>query len=322
MSTATIPAPAIAPAPSNLTDKTVCVNVSFGFLGNSKKVPATDIQERDDEPEKGFECPVEVDADKTMVRVTKKLLESKELSAIHKVDSGLKGWLREHCLPSLFRGGIYLVPIALIQKVEAQLSAAAPKRAELVEAFLTVYEACRADAKERLKDLFDPKDYPAIEFVRAKFSFEWQYVTFSTPGKLKEISAEFFQQEQQKAEAHWKQATEEITLLLRGGMKDLVDHLLDRLTPGDNGKPKRLNKAAVENINEWLANFSLRNVTDDAALSKLVEEAKLLVAGADVKELRKNEAARDGLRKQFTAVKQQLDLLVEEAGSRKIVFED
>ena len=78
----------------------------------------------------------------------------------------------------------------------------------------------------------------------------------------------------------------------------------------------------MENLNEWLDNFELRNVTDDAALSKLVEEAKLLVAGADVKELRKNEAARDGLRKQFTAVKEQLDLLVEEAGSRKIVFED
>ena len=68
MSTATM-TPEVETQGANLARETVCIAVSFGLLGNSRKVANS---------------AVEVDADKNLIKVSKTLLESKELDAIRK----------------------------------------------------------------------------------------------------------------------------------------------------------------------------------------------------------------------------------------------
>lgn len=177
----------------NVTEKTVCISITFGALGNSRKVSTSEV---------------EVDTDKSMIRVNKTLLDAAELKAITKHDGELRSWLVDISLPSFFRAGFYLVPIAAIEKVQERLLEGQTKRAELVEAFLKVYKQRKSEAETRLKGLYNPTDYPAPSRVRAMFVFEWSWISFTTPGKLKEISASFFEQEQQKAATKWAQATE------------------------------------------------------------------------------------------------------------------
>jgi hypothetical protein len=290
----------------NVTDKTSCVSITFGSLGNTRKVSTSEV---------------EVDADKSLIHVNKMLLDSPELKAISKHDAETRSTVLAISLPSFFRAGFYLVPIAAIPKVEDILKAAQSKRLYLVEAFLKTYKDHKAQAELRLKGLYQAADYPSASRVRACFIFEWTWLTFSTPSRLKEISAEFFAQEQAKAATHWQQATDEITLLLRSSLKDLVDHMVERLTPGDDLKPKRFHATTVTNLQEFLANFAIRNVTDDAQLDMIVKSAQQLLSGVDADLIRSNEAVRDSTKSGFELVKQCLDTLVTEAGSRKIVFE-
>lgn len=147
-------------------------------------------------------------------------------------------------------------------------------------------------------------------------------MSFSTPGRLKEISADFFKAEQEKAASKWQQATDEITLLLRQQMKDLVDHMLERLEPGDDGKAKKFHGTTVTKIKTFLDSFSIRNVTDDAQLAMIVKSAQQLLSGVNVEDIRENEAVRSNTANGFKLVKDCLDNLVVEAGSRKIILDD
>jgi hypothetical protein len=307
VSTAIQPPMASTTATDNITDKTICLNVSFGRLGNNKKVATSEV---------------EADTDKSMLHVSKTLLESPELKAVDRHDKAIIIWLKNICLPSLFRNGIYLVPIAAIPMVEEFMKKSANERSELVKAFMQTYAQRREESKEKLQGLYDPTEYPGAVQVASSFVFEWNYITFSTPGKLKDISADFFEQEKAKAESKWSQATEQVQLLLRVKMKELVDHMLERLEPGEDGKAKRFHESNVTNLKDFMETFSLRNISDDAQLQYLIDASQKILDGVDVKDLRKNEVTRDCLQKGFTQVKTFLDTLVEEAGSRKINLGD
>jgi hypothetical protein len=276
-------------------------------VGNSKKVASAEV---------------EVDADKDLVGVTKKLLKSKEWTAVKSFDTETSNWVKNRSVPSMFRKGVSLVKMDFVEAVETYLNERVPQREALVQAFMEVYEAQKTEAELHLRSLYNLKDYPPRAAVESRFYFEWSWIMFSVPGKLKEISAGFFKMEQAKAAAKWENATENAKLLLRAQMKKLVDHLVDRMTPGEDGKRKTFQKTTVSNLTEYLENFSVRNVTSDAELEYLVEQSKKLLNGADPELLRKNDVDADCLAKGFSTVKQFLDTMVQDAGSRKITFSE
>ena len=85
----------------------VCLVLSLRKIGNRKKLPSS---------------LVEVDADMDLISAQKTLLSSEQLKAISHYDGEIRRYLYCRCLPSLFMSGVYLVPIALIEEVEAKLS--------------------------------------------------------------------------------------------------------------------------------------------------------------------------------------------------------
>lgn len=295
----------------NITESTVCINISFGRMGNTRKLQPSQISVGD----------AENPTDKRLVKAQKQLFESKEYAAIGTFDGETKRYLQSICLPSPFREGIYLVSMKAVEKIKEYLEGREAKRPELVEAFIAVYEKCKADAETRLGSVFNAADYPMIGQVRKSFYMEWNFVSFATPGKLKEISKGFFEAEQAKASAKWAEATDEVRLLLRASLKELVDHMLERLTPGEDGKAKIIRGSTVTGLIEFLNNFELRDVTNDAQLNTLITSCKQLMSGVDVESIRKNEAVRDGMAAGFKLIQSHLDGMVEEAG-RAIEFED
>lgn len=300
MTTAAI-TPEVTTQGANLARETVCIAVSFGLLGNSRKVANS---------------AVEVDADKNLIKVSKTLLESKELDAIRKADGELRRYLYDMCLP--FDIGIYLLPVKLIPMVDTKLREYQAARTGLVETFIAAYASLCQTASENLRSLYNPRDYPSESIVRSKFSFQWRYISFGTPEALKAISEGMFESEREKAAQRMEEASSEITAVMRSTMAELVSHLRDRLTPGADGKAKILRDTAVTNLTDFLKTFDLRNVTNDEQLAQAVASCKRILSDVpDMDVLRNVASYRSKVQADMSAVSAELDKLVAEKPSRK-----
>src|SRR5258705_13887301 len=88
----------------DLAKKTVCIKVRVSTMGNTRKVSTTQI---------------ETDADKDLLRVSKRLVDSAELKAITRFDGEIRRFLYNICLP--FEIGIHLLPITALETVECRL---------------------------------------------------------------------------------------------------------------------------------------------------------------------------------------------------------
>ena len=297
----------IEPVENDLLKKAVCLSVSFSRLGNRKKVPSGAVA---------------VNADKAMLHVSKTLIDSPELQAIGRRDAELRRFLFSRCLPSLFKTGIYLLPVGLIDEVDAKITEFLAERKALVETFIEAYPKRVKLAAERLNVLYDATNYPDQEQVRAEFGVGVQYVNFGVPGQLKNVSRAIFNREKEKAEKLWKQATEEVQQVLRAAMADLVDHMVERLSPDANGRRRIFRNSLFDNTTDFLDTFDARNIADDAELKTLVGRAKDLLKGVDPEILRDDEAARSRIQAGMAEIKETLDKLVVERPGRMISFED
>jgi hypothetical protein len=291
----------------DMMQRTVALVVTFGGIGNRRKVSTSQI---------------EVEADKEWLSVSKKLIEADELEAIHHLDAKIKSYLDTRALPSLFKRGIFLLPISLVEEVNVKLSSYSHDRRMLVDALVKVYTSHVKEAKIRLRDLYNEQDYPTKEQLRAAFTISWQFTSFNTPAALNQISRELYEAEKAKAEACWVEAREAIQQLLRANMQEMVNHLVDKLSPGEEGKKKIFRDTAVSKFQEFLQTFDARNVTDDAQLKKLVDQAKNLLEGVDPQVLRSNEGARDSVRAGFEKIKAAIDPMIVVKPRRAIQLDD
>lgn len=290
-----------------VTAKTICVHVVKGKFGNKRRASTADVT---------------VDADKRLLSLTKTMLDSPELVAIQRLDYEVRDWLASLCLKSMFKGGVSLLPIGLVQEVHEGLQKFAERRALLVDAAVEAYPQRVTETSTRLGVLHNPLDYPDAHQFRAAFKFEWQFITFDTPTRLKAINVAIFQAEQEKAQAKLRVVAEQCEQAMRAGMLDLVDKMVERLSPDTDGKPKRFHASLVENMNDWLRTFEMRNITDDAQLDQIVKRARMVLDGVDAKVLRENDAMRDAIAGQFQQIKDAMAAMVVERGTRAISFED
>lgn len=288
----------------DLAQRTVCVKVRLGRLGNTRKVSNSQV---------------EVDTDKSLIRVSKHLLDSRELRALANFDGEIRRFLYDTCLP--FEAGIHLCPLALLERMEAKLREFAARRKEVVAAFLTAYSALCQDAAKRLRSLYNPADYPPIEYVEQQFTFQWQYISFGVPEQLREISTKIWQEERDKAAQMMAEAGDEIQHVLRAAMAELVKHMRDRLKDGPDGKPLRFKESTVSNLIEFLGTFDFRNVSDDEELKVLVERARTILGGVDAEALRTTADLRGKVQQEMADLAAELDTMIVKKPGRKFRFE-
>jgi hypothetical protein len=305
MAASTLPFPMLHDAGQDLARKTVCIKVERHRLGNSKKVSTSQV---------------EVDTDKRLLHVSKRLFDSKEYTAIVNFDGEVTRYLEETCLP--FERGIHLCPLQLLKQVDAKMHDFAERRCELVETFVSVYPELCAKAPGQLRALHNPLDYPPVEQIRTAFAFTWRYVSFGVPDQLREISTQIWAEEREKASRVMTEAVTEVQAVMRTAMADLVRHMHERLQDGPDGKPARFHQTTVSKLVAFLDSFEFRNVTDDAELKELVERAKSLLSGVTVKDLKTTAELRSQVREGMADLAARLDNLIVRKGSRKLRLED
>jgi hypothetical protein len=197
----------------------------------------------------------------------------------------------------------------------------------LVDTYVSFYPQRVEEAKVKTQELaaelnipfdvlWNSASYPDVFNVRKKFRFDWQYLSFMTPESLKLQG--MYEQEQAKAAEKMSQAADEITLLMRSTLAELVNHLKESLEPNADGKPKRLFASAVTNIQDFVKSFSTRNITNDTELDKLVAEISTLITPElHVDTIKKDESFKASILAGVSAFGQSLNALVEEVPGRK-----
>lgn len=297
----------LSPEASSVTKNTICIVVRKGRFGTKRKVSTADV---------------DVQTDKKLIAVSKNILESPELSKVKQLDGEMTTYLKGLCLKSMFKGGVYLIPIGLVEEVNAQLETFAGRRTELIDATVETYDQRCQETSTRLEVLHEPGDYPSKDRFKSRFYLEWQFVTWETPSRLKQIRPALFEAERAKAAAKLSAVADDCRTAMRLGMKQLVEHLVDRLTPDENGKMKRFSRKTVENFNEFFRTFDLKNVTDDTELADIVTKAQSAMTGIDVAMIKKDEAIRNAIQGQFAKLKEQLQPMVVDSGMREIDLDD
>lgn len=293
------------PDGSQIPERTLCLVLDLKRPGNHRRVSTSQV---------------EVDADRDVVRVSKQLLSAPELLAIEHFDAKIRRYVNSFCLPSLLRGGVFLLPLGLVERVDLRLEELHTERSALVETFLATYPDLVTAARAQLRGLFNPDDYPEVSSMGAAFSFSWRYVSFRVPETLAAIDRSIFAREREKASRQWSEAAGIIQNLLRANMAELVSHMTDRLTPASDGKPKVFRNTAVSNLTEFLKTFEARNVTDDRELTAIVDRARQLLDGVEPENLRRSDDIRETVRSGFAEINRSLDSMITNRPARRIVL--
>lgn len=296
--------------------RAVCLELKTSILGTLRKVSVDQVEVTPDAGE------TEARADKALLRVSKRIIDSEELRKIVSHVTTTRANLRFYAVPTtVFRYGCYGIPLAMVDRVDTLLQDSERKFRGLVADFVAVYPRLIAEAAERLGELYVAADYKTVDEVRRMFKFEYSYSTFDVPSTLQGISSALFEREREKATAKWNEAGAEIRDAMRAGFATMVDQMVEILTPGDDGKPKRFKKSSVDGFREFMATFEGRNITGDAELSGLVEKARKILDGASIESIRKDEPIRERLLARFEEVKTAVAPMVVSA-RREIHFED
>lgn len=289
---------------ANLLDRCYVLVLRTGMFGNTRQLS-------DDQ--------YEVKANKEWTAAQNKLLESPELKAVGSLMAKARNWIQDVAVPSPLGKGLPLVAISMAEEIATKLQEYETAIDAAVDQFMAVYADQVDVARVELKGLFNEKNYPPQDVVREKFSFTWSFLPMGDPDKLPPTLLEV---EREKARRRAEETWGTIQLALRSTMAGMVDHMVDLLTTGPDGKKKILRDANLRNLSEYMRTFSARNVTDDAALEALVNQARDILDGVSTVDLKSDDGMREKVRTGMAEIKVQLSTMVADAPKRQISFGD
>jgi len=193
-------------------------------------------------------------------------------------------------------------------------------RAELDESVVNLdkhYAELRSAARDRLGSLFNPSDYPIT--LQGLFGISWEYPSMEVPEYLQRLNPQLYEQECRRIAGRFDEAVLLAEEAFLGELNRLVSHLTERLSGGDDGKPKVFRDSAVENLKEFFGRFQQLNVRSNADLDNLVEQAQRILTGVEPQHLRNNATRRQQIVSQLAGVQASVDGMLVDRPRRSIV---
>jgi hypothetical protein len=235
--------------------------------------------------------------------------------------------LRRYCNPSFLDRGLYTVKNELVPEVAQLVDSLQPQIDVLVTDFLAVYRAQKELDRGILNGQFRESDYPPESDVEKRFRVTYRFIQFSVPeGLPPEIRA----QEEEKLRKAYADAQAAIVSALWSEFSELIDHIVDRLAPSENGSRKKWNNTLLEGIAEFTTAFGNRNAFNDERLAGLVAKADAILKaasrGSDIKTaaewMRDYPKLREEASTAFRGLKDEVEKAVSEEPIRKFDFSE
>lgn len=194
---------------------------------------------------------------------------------------------------------------------------------ELDEAVVCLnYEYARLvqSAAQRLGTLFNPSDYPAD--LSAEFDLAHEFPSVEPPDYLKQLSPELYEQQSAMIRARFDEAVHLAEQAFLVEMQKMVEHLVSKLEPDEDGKPKKFKDSAVNNLSAFFERFRDLNIGSSESLDQLVRQAQAAVRGVTPGKLRDNVHLRQNVGAALSGIKDQLDGMVQKKPTRAYSFDE
>jgi hypothetical protein len=232
---------------------------------------------------------------------SRKLLTCTELEEIQSFLSALRNTvLARYCNASGIDKGLYLVKTTLVPEVQKFIRSEVNTilLGELVPKLVAAYPA----AVQRVAEIWGAEGAALL------------------PPEIRE-------QEEKKLRESFEQAKSAIVSALWGEFSELVEHITERLAPGENGKAKTFQKGTVDNLRLFIDAFENRNSFNDEKLKGIVGQAKEILAGlgdanSAAQRLRDYEGVRKATAEAFGVLKVSIDAGLKEVASRAFDFDE
>jgi hypothetical protein len=297
----------------NVLDLTTCLLLRFHKTGLIRKGNISKIQTA---------------ANKDRLGLNKKIMASENYDDMLLIARDLRRYCKKREVPgSPFSEGTHLMPLPLVDDLNTKIDNAEQAYNTWADHFVAEYADLVEEAKIELKDQFDATNYFDVSTeagrlaLRSKFWVERRWFDWS-PSSNKKVSKAIAYQENKRHTDEIKDMALQVKAALRVGFHKLIEHLVERLTPGPDGSRKKFAATTITKIVEFLELFSARNVCGDKELALLADEAKEVLAGRTPESIREDEEASTFVASRMSVVKENLDKLLQELPNRVLHLDD
>jgi hypothetical protein len=290
-----------------IQQNSVALDISFHKLGTARVI-SNDL--------------VETEVNKDWLRVQKDMLKSGELKAIQTYFYFTDKWIKAKSLPSLYRRGVYLVPINSLTEIADFLETRRIELQPLVDDFVATYPDRIEEARQELGEAFNESNYPSVDEVRDAFGIDYRFINIGTPGVVQGVSRAIYLREQARVKAQFEEAAAVLMATMRESSLKLVQSLRDRLDTPVGQKPKVFKESTITKLYEWANNYvnGLSDVVLDEKLKPIAEQI-MMITDVDPVDVRKDVAFKDHINREMGKVEESLKKLIVDRPKRAISFE-
>ena len=258
-------------------------------------------------------------ADAPFLSAGKKLLETQHAAfrAVTAIRTRITDEWRSASLP-FPEPGVRLMRQDQIERFDGRMAAS---RIELDQAVVDLdrhYGELRQAAAQRLGSLYNPADYP--ETLTGLFAVAWDYPNIEPPDYLVALNPALYRQEQERVRHRFDEAVRLAEEAFLSEFGRLVSHLSERLGGNDeDGSPRVFRDTAVGNLRAFFERFRSLNVSSNAQLDALVEQAQSILRGVAPQDLRDRQGLRQHVADRLTHVQTAIDALMVDRPRRRIL---
>lgn len=301
---------------SNVYENTIAVSVGIHRFGVSRGVSEQHVKQ--------VMNGVDERVIEQYLRTTRKLIVCKEYDAVVSCDTGYQMWLRKISVPSYFRRGIYLVPVGSIERDNERFSEYMCARDAAIIDLGVVWHEKWNEAQSLAGGDFGYVPCPLWSEVKKRFYVERKFIDLGVPGKLKCMSYEMWENEQQAMRERLQMLERDLTALLRGEVYTLTSHLVNRLKGLDDGTTKAFHESNFTKLREWCQEFlGGRNVVNDEELKgQVLALGDLLDGNVSVRDIKSDEILRASVIGNFGEIEKELGALCEAVPEREVVIDE
>jgi hypothetical protein len=294
-------------AASRVRHQFTACRIRFQWLGTSKTLN-TEQKTQAAEP---------FGADRQSIRAGKKLIDTRHESfkALTSLKTQIVKLWRDNSLPYP-EPGIRLIRHERVEELDAAFRNFRQQLQVAVRELDACFDELQQAAQQRLGSLYDPSDYPTS--LADEFNFEWDFPAIEPPNYLQSLSPEVYQQQARRVSARFEQAVEMAEQAFIEELDRLVNHLSERLSGNDDGRPKVFRDTAVTGLADFFQRFRELNINSNDQLDELVARCEGLMTGVQPQGLRDNQSLRQQVATNLAAVQSSLDQLLVDRPRRNI----
>ncbi len=282
--------------------------IKFKWLGTTKSLSA----------EQKSQAAESFGAEGDSISAGKKLIDTKHDSykALTSIKSQINSYWKDNSLPYP-EPGIRLIKQERIDEFNATLEDYREQLEAGVRMLDDHFGELKDAARIRLGSLFDATDYPSS--LADEFEVGWDFPSVEPPEYLQRLNPDLYREQAQRVSQRFERAVELAEQAFMEELDNLVNHLAERLSGDDDGKPKIFRDSAITNLGEFFARFRDLNVGSNEQLDELVGRCEQLMNGVQPQGVRDNDSLRRSLSTNLATVQSSLDQLLVDRPRRNII---